>query len=162
MDNLTVKNNVDIARIIASVRALSDNQVLVGVPSTMVGRQGSPASNAVIAYIHEHGSPSQNIPPRPFLEPGVRNAEAVIITRLRQSAQLAMKGNHDAVIRSLHALGLVVVSSIRTKISTGPFLPLAPATLAERRRRGVLRTAPLVDTGTLRRSISYVLRGSWF
>lgn len=159
---LRVKTHKDIKQIIASAKALSENKVMVGVPSTEVGRKDGPASNAVIAYIHEHGSPRQNIPPRPFLEPGVRNAEEAIVARLKHAADLAMAGNKQGVIKALHGLGLVAQAAVRKKITDGPFIPLSPVTLAARAARGVKRTKPLLDTGALRQSINYVLRGKWF
>jgi hypothetical protein len=48
---------------------------------------------------------------------------------------------------------------VRAFITAGQgFAPLAAATLAARRRKGRTGTKPLIDTGQLRRAITYVLR----
>lgn len=142
----------------ASIKALANQQVLVGVPSSTAGRTDVPITNAVIGYIMENGSPSQNIPARPFLVPGVRNAMAEVRKRLRAAATTALSGNPGAVDRALHAVGLVAVNAVRKKITDGPFAPLAPSTLAQRQARGRTGDRPLIDTGQLRQSITYVIR----
>jgi hypothetical protein len=54
--------------------------------------------------------------------------------------------------------GLIAESSVRKKINEGPFEPLAPKTLQERKRRGRTGEKPLIDTGQLRNSVTYVIR----
>lgn len=174
-----------------SVETLTKVQVLVGVPATDAGREigygkdkkmKAPINNAAIAYIQEFGSPAQNIPARPFLLPGIRDAKEQIGNRAKAAALTAMSGDKDATIKSLHAIGLAAQSAVRKKISTGPFTPLADATLEARVRSGKAKKGaeaelarrdaglapgtdlakPLIHTGQLRRSINYVLRGKWF
>jgi hypothetical protein len=142
----------------ASIKALANQQVLVGVPSSTAGRTDVPITNAVIGYLMEHGSPSQNLPARPFLVPGVRNAMPDVRKRLRAAATTALSGRPDAVDKALHAVGLVAVNSVRKKITDGPFMPLAPSTIAQRQARGRTGDRPLIDTGQLRQSITYVIR----
>jgi hypothetical protein len=146
----------------AALDALTKNKVMVGIPDVNAGRTKGPASNAVIGYVQEHGSPAQHIPPRPFLEPGVRAAKDDLVVRLKQAADYALQGNKRATIRALHATGIIAQNAVRKKITDGPFIPLAPSTLAARAARGVTRTKPLIDTGQLRAAITYVLRGKWF
>lgn len=144
-----------------SVSELAKQQVLVGIPSTTAGRnnpKGQSITNAQIGYIHEFGSPRNNIPPRPFLRPGVSNATDRVEKMMRKAALFALDGKMQDVQNSLHAMGLVAVSAVRAKITSGPFIPLSPVTIAKRRARGVLRTKPLIDTGQLRQAITYVIR----
>ena len=159
---LRVKDNADINRIIESVKALSENKVLVGFPDTTAGRNDGPITNASIAYVQNFGSPKQNIPAREFMESGLLSARDDLVDRLKIAADYAMKGNKEATIKSLHKVGLVAQAAIRNKITTGPFLPLSPITLAARRARGRKGIKPLLDTGQLRRAVNYVLRGKWF
>lgn len=162
LPNLEIRHHQDPRDIIRAVEALTQNKVLVGVPSTRAGRTDTPITNAAIAYVHEHGSPRQRIPPRPFLEPGVRDAEEEIVERLKDAADYAMDGNKQATIRALHGVGMTAQNAVRAKITNGPFTPLSLLTIAARLRRGNKSTKPLIDTGALRQAISYVLRGKWF
>ena len=153
---IVVRDNT--AQLQAAIAELTDTELLVGVPSTKAGRRDGPASNAVIAYVQDNGLPERNIPARPFLRPGIENAMNEITTRLRDAARLAMDGSLEACRRALHAVGLTAQASVRAKITDGPFTPLAESTLAQRRARGRTGTRPLIDTGQLRNSITYVLR----
>lgn len=148
-----------VKRIARSLSTLPATQVLVGVPSEKAPREeGQPITNAELGYIHEFGSPESNIPARPFLFPGIRNATPRFEGYLRQGARAALDGNESGIGRALSAAGQVAASAVQTKITTGPFVPLAAATLAARRARGRTGTKPLIDTGQLRRSITWVLR----
>lgn len=145
---------------------LPRREVLVGIPELRTQRstleEAQPLTNAAIGYIHENGAPEMNIPARPFLLPGIRNARAEIAKYMRQAAEALMargqEGAMDKAERAMHAAGLVAVNAVQSKITEGPFAPLAPATIAARLRRGRTGTRPLIDTGQLRRAITYVIR----
>lgn len=151
------------SNIIAALNQLKRRQVMVGVPAEKAARdskgaQGSPINNAALAYIHNYGSPTVNIPPRPFMEPGIKNAQDKINRQMEKAASSAFDGRRDAVEKGLIAAGTVAATSIKAKITAGPFAPLKPATLAARRRRGRTGTKPLLDTGKLRNAINFVVR----
>jgi hypothetical protein len=179
-DNIGVKTTIDkVDGLVGRLEALTKNRVLVGIPATNAGRKDTPVTNADIGYINEFGSPAQNIPPRPFLIPGVRGARERLAKQLKAAAVQALTGDRESVIKRLHAIGMIAQNAVRKKITDGPFVPLADATVAARAKRGrkgaieeMQRRAagqapgtdlakPLLDTGTLRRSITYVLRGKW-
>lgn len=141
-----------------AVASLVENQVLVGIPATTAGRNDGPIDNATLGYIHETGSPSANIPARPFLRPGVAAAMPKITTRLRRAALAGLAGSREKVMAELNAVGIIAQSSARAKITNGPFQPLAASTLRDRRRRGFKGTKPLIVTGQLRRALTYVIR----
>ncbi len=133
--------------------------MLVGIPESAPERDDEPISNAVIGYIQETGSPVNNIPPRPFLVPGVKDAQVPIAAQLGKGAQLALSGQASAAETALHSAGLTAQNAVRAKLQAGEdFQPLAESTLAARRRRGRSGTKPLIDTGQLRNSITYVVR----
>lgn len=177
---MSVKITVDrLDEIIKATRDLGNKQVLVGVPSTAAARDGEPeVNNAAIAYWMEFGVPEKNIPARPFLFPGVRNYRDRAVQRLKKAGQLAIDGQPQKADEQLNAVGLEAVSSVRKKITEGPFVPLAPATIAARRRSDTSQlnelykhqtissqehvnltgTQPLIDTGKLRQAINYVIR----
>jgi len=146
-----------------ATRELEQNQVLVGIPAEKAARDseeagGSAINNAALGYIHNYGMPTQNIPARPFLEPGIKDADKPITDHLGKAGEAALSGNPGGVLKNLTAAGIVAASSVKAKINTGPFVPLKPATLAARRRKGRMGEKPLIDTGALRNSISFVVR----
>ena len=149
----------------AAMSTLEQNQVLVGIPAEKAPRtseeakaRGTKINNAAIGYIMEFGSPTQNIPARSFLMPGIKNANDGISVRMTKAAQGALDGKPDEVKNNLNAVGIIAASSVKMKISSNIPPPLAASTLAARRRRGRTGTRTLVDTGQLRNSISYVIR----
>ena len=149
----------DVPKMDSAIKKLTRMDVLVGVPADKSDRQGQGPTNALLAYIHDTGSPAANIPARPFLGPGIMNAKDRILQRLEKMGNSALRGDPSAIEKELNAIGLIAVSSIRAKITSGPFAPLASSTLRARRRAGRSGTKPLIVTGQLRNSISYVLRG---
>ncbi len=141
------------------IEALANKRVLVGVPAeTDPRKDNAPITNAALAFIHNYGSHARNIPPRPFLLPGLEPVMPSLAAGLRRAAQAAVNGDDGDVDRRLHMVGMAAQNAVRRYITTADFIPLKPATLAARRARGVSRTRPLIDTGQLRMSITYVIR----
>ena len=163
---LVIKDNTD--ALLKGIRALTVNEVLVGVPNSNADRQPElgetqAPNNATIAAVQELGSPLKNIPARPFLVPGVKAAGPAIIEQMRKAGVAAMNvENPSAVVGAIdqaqHATGLIAQNAVRAKITDGPFEALSEKTLAARRRRGRTGESPLIDSGQLRASISYVVR----
>jgi hypothetical protein len=140
-----------------SLNKLLEKSVYVGIPMSKNAREGEPITNAALGYIHEYGSPARNIPARPWLVPGVESARAKINERLKGIGRLALKGKQEEIAPQQNALGIDVVNAVQTYISDAShFKPLAPSTIAKRRPPGPY--SPLIDTGALRRSITYVIR----
>lgn len=146
--------------LVKMINLLSKKDILVGIPSTATERnaKGTPANNALIGYVMENGSPKKNIPARPHLVPGVREAEPKFLPHLKKAAEAALQGNGAEVDRRLHMAGQVAVNSVKAKINSNIPPVLADATLAARKRRGVTRENTLVDTGNYRDSTTYVVR----
>lgn len=184
--NVVVRSTDNSKAISAAIKALSEKRVLVGVPGAKTTRQpepGQPApaiNNAELAYIHENGAPEANIPARPFLRPGIEAAKDEITKGLEKAGRAAFAGNASEVDRQLTRVGLIAQAAVREKITDGPFVPLAPATILARLRRGrkgqldpsiygkgaiasdehaaATGMRPLVDTGQLRAAINFVIR----
>lgn len=151
----------DMAR---AVRALTKREVLVGIPAANAarkpedGEEGTPINNAALGYIHETGSPKQNIPARPFLLPGVEGVKDQITARLKKAGQAALSGDLSKIELALAAVGMTAQSAVQRKLVDGPFTPLKPATIAAREYAGFVGTKPLIRTGQLRQAITFVLR----
>jgi hypothetical protein len=151
----------------AALKALSTNKVLVGIPQEANPRAGEPIGNVSLAYIHELGSPARNIPARPFLVPGIKNSKDQWVRKLEQAARDAMAGEPALMKRHLGEAGQIAVNAVTRTIAAGIPPPLAPATVAARRQRTpgsryrrkattAADTIPLIDTGALLRSITWV------
>lgn len=153
-----------VPKLVAALLALEHREVLVGVPEQKTdrrrktGEKRQPITNAQLAYIQNYGSPARNIPARPFMEPGIKDAQPQIEKALRGAAEAALEGNASGVEDGFDKAGLVAVNGIRNKIRTGPFVPLKPSTLKARKRRGRTGDKPLQDTGQMRNAITYVKR----
>lgn len=168
--------------LVQQINRLTGKAVFVGVPSEEAGREAAaeedhgPINNAALAYIHENGAPEANIPARPFLAAGIEENRTAIESRLKKAADEAMKGKLGNVDSAMEKVGQTAQSGVRNKINSGAFEPLADTTLRARARRGrqgakdeLKRRAkgespstddakPLIDTGQLRNSITYVVR----
>lgn len=157
---MPVKITVDkMASIIKAINELGAKDVLIGVPESSTDRKsGDPATNALIGYVQEFGSPANNIPARPFLIPGVQDIQKPAADRLKVAAQRALSGDLSQAEKQLHAAGLMGQNSARAKINSNIQPKLSERTLAARRARGVTRENTLIDTGQLRNAITYVIR----
>jgi hypothetical protein len=167
---VTVKVTQDrVPQLQEAMRILGDSIVLVGIP---MGAPARPApdtvGNAELLYIHEHGSPGNNIPARPSLNPGVRNSEARWRQPMLAAAHAALDGDPGEVQRHLSIAGMVAVAAVKNGIAAGIPPPLSPYTIARRRQRSrgskyrrKAKTAsdvtPLIDTANMINSITYVV-----
>ena len=163
MKGLTVTRDL-LDGVVQSIKTMGEKRVLIGIPRPKASRKGDDIGNAALGYIHETGSGARNIPARPFLVPGVREAEPEVLKILKDAARQSVsfaKGTVDkgAVDRGLNAAGLVAQATVKRTLRDGTdFRPLSHATLAARRRKGFMGEKPLVRTGQLLNSITYVIR----
>lgn len=164
--NVNINVSVDnMASLRDALNELKKHELLVGVPeddqrtdsSGSTERTGSNVNNATLAYIHNNGSPSQNIPARPTLVPGVLDAQEKISKRLGDGATAALEGRKDGVVANFDAAGLEAVTAVKKRIRSNTPPPLSAKTIAARRRRGVTRTNTLVDTGAFLNSHTYIV-----
>lgn len=137
-----------------SLDKLMSQEVLAGVPEAKASREGE-MNNATLAYIHNFGSPAQNIPARPFLGPGIAKRQDEIVAELRAAGKDALDMNGNKIGQHLTRVGLLAQAGIRSMFGGGEMAPLKPETVA---RKGGKKTTPLIDTGQLRNSISFVVR----
>lgn len=164
------------AKVLEALRQLGDRDVLVGIPAEDSDREDAPFGNAGIGYLNETGSPAQNIPARPHLQPGIRSVDDKTVTELKAAADAILDGDISKAERALNRAGQIAVNGVQAYITNADFVPLADGTVASRARRGrkgaagelESRTAgnapgnagarPLIDTGKYRQAITYVVR----
>jgi hypothetical protein len=128
--------------------------------ATVGRRNGKFASAKRATSQSTHTVPAHEIviPPRPFLIPGVENAEPRTVPKLAAAARLALTGDFPGAEKKLNEAGIIAQNEVRAVINAGVPPPLAESTLRARRARGRTGDVPLVDTGELRNSITYVIR----
>lgn len=169
-----------VRHVLDGLQGLERVEVLVGIPAAEAPRENEepegPINNAALGYIHEHGAPEANIPERPFLIPGIAENEEAIARRMRSVVAESLKGNRGNPRQALEKVGQVAANGVKRKINSGDFTPLSDETLRRRAAKGrkgaqeeLDRRAageapgtdlakPLIDTGQLRNSITYVIR----
>ena len=148
--------------------------VRVGVPGGVAETDGTPV--AMIAAVHEYGSPAQGIPERPFLRVAIQKNRNKYV-RLNRINLVKMMRGQMRMEQALGQLGEMAKGDVVTEIKSGDFAALDPKTIAARRRarskgynkallRKVAKTQgagnaagpidrPLIDTGQLFQSITY-------
>ena len=115
---------------------------------------GMKYSRAYEMYIHEHGSPLWQIPPRPVLIPAVESVKDRIAKYFQSAIKAAIEGK-DPFPFLLNASESGQKAAFRwfTNPNNG-WAPNAPSTIKMKQKknsREVVR--PMIDTGALRRSI---------
>lgn len=155
---VTVKRD-ELRSVLASIKRATRENVLVGVPYYHTARPGEHGiSNADLGYIHEFGAPAANIPARPFLVPGVLDARKQATSLMADGLSDEMAGQRGAAHISMHKAGLIAVNHVRQTITDGVKPSLSEVTLRIRLEKGRTGTTPLLDSGQLRNSITYVIR----
>ena len=164
----------NVANIKKAMRELSRTTVMVGIPESKNKRKSpDKMNNATLGYIHEYGSPANNIPARAWLRPGIEASRTKWEDYLRQAARLAMEGKPESMDKAFNAAGMTAVQSVKTRTSAGVPPPLAPRTIAARRRKHKNTKAgistlppqfggmtPLIDTAQMLNSVTYTIRKS--
>jgi hypothetical protein len=148
----------DLQAVLANINAMVGQRVYIGIPQEKNQRPDGGVGNATIAYINEKGSPAKGIPARPFLGPGVRKAAPQVLDALKNGARAGMM-KRGGVVRGLRMAGKIAVDSVQATMVAGEgFAPLSQRTLEARRAKRRKSTKPLIETGRLKRSITYVIR----
>ena len=147
------------------------NAVYVGVPQANATREGDEPTNAELMYIHTNGSPLMHIPPRPVLMPAIRAYGKQINKKMVE----AFEAYRESVLlgdEKLEAVGIFASDRCRRWFvdPRNGWAPNAPITIYggvmrnpkngkffRVKGKGEKKNRPLIDTGALRRSITYVV-----
>lgn len=170
------------------LQALAKKEVLVGIPAENSTREhGGEINNAELLYIqshgvrstsmrkemqgnldagmkyskaHElylqsHGSPMYHVPPRPVLEPAIASQKEAIGKLISAASKSALEGKPAQYEANLNKAGMVAVSAARGWFENpaNGWPPNAPYTI---KKKG--SSQPLIDTGEMRKAITYVVR----
>lgn len=152
----------------AIIKKFKRDAVLVGVPSADATREdekGEPEesgqiNNAALMAINEFGSPLNNIPARPVMAIGIRNAQDAIAETMKVGTQKALSKGLEQLSITYNRVGIIASTSIKKAINSQEGIDEpSEATLAARKARGFKGTKALLVTGQLRNSITYVVQG---
>lgn len=167
---LSVEKTVDLTPDVQrKLRELLKRQILVGVTedTAKVGVREGEINNAAKAYINDNGAPEVGIPQREFMRPGVETVQGQISEILSDALEAKLAGDDVAVDTALNRAGSIGRDAIVAEIDNGPLNPgtrtLSPVTLRLRQtgrggdRGPVSSVAPLVETGSMQQSITYVV-----
>ena len=178
---LSVRQAVDMTGAIhKTVEALTEKDVFIGVPAENAALARGGINNAELSYLHEYGAPAAGIPARPHLLPGVEDIKGEAAGLLKGAAKQALEGKETAVETALNKIGLLGQNAVRARFQNNDWPPLKESTLdaaplkkddegdvirnkqgeavrgKSRREKGKLN--PLLDTGQLMKSHTYVIR----
>ena len=134
-------------RYFEALKKLSELEVQVGFQGDQTAEDGT--SLAEIAAYNELGT--STIPARPFMKQSFENHEDELRAACeRVNAALA---SSKSVEQALNVLGVTVKGLVQAEIVDGDFAENAPSTI---KKKGSDR--PLIDTGTMRQSVNYVIK----
>jgi hypothetical protein len=153
-----VKDNV--ASMLTGMDAMAKTAVLVGIPADSPKNNrddGSKIENSEIGLIMEFGAPEANIPPRPFLVPGINSVMPDIEKKLSRGAKRILTDPSFSPEQLFEIVGLTAQQGVQRYMTDAHFAPLAESTLAARKSRGFQGEKPLIETGSLRQSITFVV-----
>jgi hypothetical protein len=113
-------------------------------------------NNAQLLYIQTNGSPMKHIPARPVIEPAIKDPDnqALFMPEFEAAAKAALDGKPERVDAHLRRAGLIGQNVCRAWFVNpkNGWAPNAPSTIAA---KGSAR--PLIDTGAMRKSITFVV-----
>lgn len=115
------------------------------------GVAGGTSEIAHIATIHEYGAPRAHIPERSYVRATVRERQPELAALMARVVR-AMIARQLTEERALQLIGAWLAGAIKGRIVSGPFEPLKPQTIA---RKG--SDKPLIDTGQLKNSVTFVI-----
>lgn len=169
-----------------AIKTIEELGVLVGIPQETNSRPGT-ISNAELAFIHTHGartksmtkdmdknmakgvsygkaydlyisskgSPLHRIPPRPIIEPAIEDSKEQIGDMLKKPMMKALDGDKQGAIEALEKVGMQGQNIVRAWF-TNPKNNWAANSPKTIKIKGSSR--PLIDSGELRKAITYIVR----
>lgn len=148
------------------VKQFKSDAVLVGIPESDTARDANKdgskpeITNAAILAINEFGSAANNIPPRPVMAIGIKNAQEDIADQFKLAAKNAFKQGWEALTIYYNRAGLIASNSVKKAINSQEGIKEpSDATLAARKSKGFKGEKALIVTGQMRNSITYVVKG---
>lgn len=110
----------------SAIKLLSETEVEIGLPSSAGGML------AFILGIQEHGSPIMRIPPRPVIQPALRqeSTRSAMAEAIAPAIDSALSGDESGVTAAFEAAGQAGADGIRAYIDAGIAPPNSPVTVS--------------------------------
>jgi hypothetical protein len=137
--------------------------VLVGIPQERNARpEDGSITNAELLFIHTNGSPKMHIPARPVIEPAVEDDKVVISNLLGEAVKALLDGNKTLMREYLEKAGLEGQGASQDWFDNpkNNWPPNSPSVIKAKEKKGSTDPKPLIDTGELRKAITYIVIGS--
>jgi hypothetical protein len=143
-----------------SLAQLRNAEVLVGIPAPKTQRKNQAITNASLLFILSKGSPLRRIPPRPVLEPSIMANKAIIAPHMVKAADAMVARRPDMALREMNLAGTVAANGAKKWFtdSRNHWPENAPSTLARLPKAKRAGKRPMIDTGQLRRNLTFVVR----
>ena len=158
------------AELQAKLKEAANTDILVGIPESATNtKDGETFYLADIAFLQNYGSYSEKenrhmtsdeakesgkIPPRPFGSTLMQNYGDKIKKFYQKDVGESLKGKRS-MKQSLNRVGFIASGLMKQNLSTGNWTPNAESTIAKKGS-----SKPLIDTGEMRRAITWVLKKS--
>jgi len=146
------------------VKSFKHDAVLVGIPETDTSRkadetgQGDEINNATLLAINNFGSPAHNIPARPVMAIGIRNAQEQIAEQFKLATKNALSKGMQALYTYYERAGIIASVAVKKAINSQEGIKEpADSTLVARKAAGFKGTKALLVTGQMRNAITYVV-----
>lgn len=149
LQGIGAKAEADALAIDAYIEELCSHEVEVGYHSDGASYDDG-ASVLDVAAWNEYGT--ENAPARPFMRQTLEDYEDQIISRGQSQFKKGLNGDKNAQT-TFNAMGTYVKGCIQKEIRDGEFEPNAPSTIAKKGS-----DKPLIDTGRMRQSVTYVIK----
>ncbi len=156
---MNIKESGSFADIESRLKEIANTRILVGIPQDNKEANSSKyATNAQKLYYNSKGSPAKNIPPRPVLEPAIQDKFNQISAKIREGAIKALEGDMEGFREDYEMAGLMAQTASINWFDN-PKNNWAPN--AERTIKAKGSDSPLIDTGEMRKAITYaVVKGN--
>lgn len=150
-----------VKQVLDGFKFIENSGVYVGIPESKSSREDNSTgiTNAELLFIHTNGSPINNVPARPVIEPALESDQERLSSMLSKMMLYALSGDFDMAVKQLKLTGMRG-QNVARKWFVNPDNHWPPNTIAvqnAKRKKGSTNPKPLIDTGELRKSITYVV-----
>ena len=129
------------------LKKMTDMEIQVGFQGDQKYEDGT--SIAQVAAVNEFGA--SDIPERPFMRQSFENHEGELQAACDVAQRLVSSGG--SAEQALQQIGVVAKGLVQDEIVNGGFAPNAESTI---KKKG--SEQPLIDTGTMRQSVNFVVK----
>ena len=129
------------------LKKMTDMEIQVGFQGDQKYEDGT--SIAQVAAINEFGA--SDIPERPFMRQSFENHEGELQAACDAAQRLVSSGG--SAEQALQQIGVIAKGLVQDEIVNGGFAPNAESTI---KKKG--SEQPLIDTGTMRQSVNFVVK----